>query len=87
MRDFTHILETEVLTTIRDSNQSFGDIQRSGRQVLESLSNLQIRLNTTEEQTEKRCKESVTEHEYRIRQLEDDIASMISKMKEQDRHT
>ena len=82
MRDFTHILETEVLTTLKEQSQSFGDIHRSGRQVLESLSNLQMRLNKAGEEIKTRCKESVTEHEYRIRQLEDDIASMISKMKE-----
>ena len=41
------------------------------------MENLQTALNRAEDSSDKRCQDSVAGHEHKIKQLEDDIASMI----------
>ena len=77
MRDFTNILETEVLPTLKEQSGIFVEIQGSARRLFDSFQDLQSGLTRAEGTSEQRCRDSVAEHEGRIKQLEDDIASMI----------
>ena len=77
MRDFTHILETEVLTALAEQGSAFADLQRSTHQMFDSVRDLQQRLSHAEDSSENRCRDSVASYLQKVKQLEDDIASMI----------
>ena len=82
MRDFTHILETEVLPTLKEQADAFCDIQPATRCLFDTIQLAEKALNHAEGSAETRCKDSVAAHEGKIKQLEDDIASMIKQMKD-----
>ena len=82
MRDFTHVLETEVLATLSQQEEAYGEIQRSARQLFEELNDTKGALTRAEDSSETRCRDSVNEHDRKIKQLEEDIASMILQMRE-----
>ena len=87
MRDYTNILQTEVLPTLQEQHDSFVEIQQSTRSIFDKINGLESSLKRSEDSNEQRCRDSVQTYEVRVKQLEDDIASMIREMKEQDRRT
>lgn len=46
------------------------------------MEDLQKRLTLVQESSDTRCQDSVASHQQKIKQLEDDIASMIRQMKD-----
>ena len=63
------------------------EIQQSTRSLFDKVDGLECSLKRLEGSSEQRCRDSVAEYELKVKQLEDDIASMIREMKEQDRRT
>ena len=55
------------------------------RKVFDRVEVLHRDLSRLEDTTDARCQDSVASHERKIKQLEDDIASMLRQMKEADR--
>ena len=87
MRDFTLILETELLPTLKEQDETFVEISRSARQVFETMKDQQQSMDVMKETSEQRCRDIEDANEHRIKTLEEDIASMIRQMKEQDKRT
>lgn len=87
MRDFTHVLETEIIPVVQSQYDAYQELQTASRQIFKTMAETQQALDEAESAIESRWQGVLDNSEDKIKQLEEDIASMISQMKDQDRRT
>ena len=87
MRDYTQILEVEVIPLLSSQHATYHEIQGSVKKAFNLMSETQKALDSAEMACDRRWGSKIDEKSEKIKQLEEDIASMIHQMKEQDRRT